>query len=44
MRAIFDANVVASASFWQGKPFDCLTAWAQGRPEAGQAEERKCNP
>ena len=34
MRAVFDTNVVASASFWRGKPFDCLTAWAQGRCEA----------
>jgi putative PIN family toxin of toxin-antitoxin system len=34
MRVIFDTNVVASASFWRGKPFDCLTAWAQGRCEA----------
>jgi predicted nucleic acid-binding protein len=22
--------VVASASFWRGKPFDCLAAWARG--------------
>ena len=34
MKAVFDTNVVASASFWQGSPFDCLTAWAQGRCEA----------
>ena len=31
---MFDTNVVASASFWRGKPFDCLTAWAQGQCEA----------
>jgi putative PIN family toxin of toxin-antitoxin system len=34
MRVVFDTNVVASASFWRGKPFDCLTAWAKGRCEA----------
>jgi putative PIN family toxin of toxin-antitoxin system len=34
MRVVFDTNVVASASFWRGKPFDCLTAWAQGECEA----------
>jgi len=31
---VFDTNVVASASFWRGAPFDCLAAWAQGRCEA----------
>ena len=31
MRVVFDTNVVASASFWRGAPFDCLVAWAQGR-------------
>jgi putative PIN family toxin of toxin-antitoxin system len=31
---VFDTNVVASASFWRGAPFDCLVAWAQGRCEA----------
>ncbi|HEX3856504.1 MAG TPA: putative toxin-antitoxin system toxin component, PIN family [Verrucomicrobiae bacterium] len=31
MRVVFDTNVVASASFWRGAPFDCLAAWAQGR-------------
>ena len=31
---VFDTNVVASASFWRGAPFDCLAAWAQGRYEA----------
>ena len=30
MRVVFDTNVVASASFWRGAPFDCLAAWAQG--------------
>ena len=34
MKVVFDTNVVASASFWRGKPFDCLAAWAQGRCEA----------
>ncbi len=31
MKAVFDTNVVASASFWRGAPFECLAAWAQGR-------------
>ena len=31
MKAVFDTNIVASASFWRGKPFDCLTAWALGK-------------
>lgn len=39
MRAIFDTNVVASASFWRGAPFDCLAAWAQGRCEAAVSPE-----
>jgi putative PIN family toxin of toxin-antitoxin system len=30
MRVVFDTNIVASASFWRGKPFDCLSAWARG--------------
>ena len=34
MRVVFDTNIVASASFWRGKPFDCLAAWAQGKCEA----------
>ena len=34
MKVVFDTNVVASASFWRGKPFDCLAAWAQGKCEA----------
>ncbi len=33
MKVVFDTNVVASASFWRGKPFECLVAWAQGRCE-----------
>ena len=34
MKVVFDTNVVASASFWRGAPFLCLSAWAQGRCEA----------
>ena len=34
MTAVFDTNVVASASFWRGPPFKCLRAWAHGRCEA----------
>jgi len=30
MKVVFDTNVVASASFWRGKPYDCLAAWARG--------------
>lgn len=33
MKVVFDTNVVASASFWRGAPFNCLAAWAQGRCE-----------
>jgi putative PIN family toxin of toxin-antitoxin system len=31
VKVVFDTNVVASASFWRGAPFDCLAGWAQGR-------------
>jgi uncharacterized protein len=34
VKVIFDTNVVASATFWRGAPFDCLAAWAQGRYQA----------
>jgi putative PIN family toxin of toxin-antitoxin system len=34
VKVVFDTNVVVSASFWRGVPFDCLAAWAQGRCEA----------
>lgn len=34
MKVVFDTNVVASASFWRGNPFECLTAWAQSKCEA----------
>lgn len=30
MKVVFDTNVVVSACFWRGKPFDCLAAWASG--------------
>lgn len=30
MKVVLDTNIVASASFWRGKPFDCLSAWARG--------------
>ncbi|NQU10902.1 putative toxin-antitoxin system toxin component, PIN family, partial [bacterium] len=34
MKVVFDTNVVASATFWRGAPFDCLVAWSRGRCEA----------
>jgi uncharacterized protein len=34
VKVVFDTNVVVSACFWRGAPFDCLTAWVQGRCEA----------
>jgi putative PIN family toxin of toxin-antitoxin system len=34
VNVVFDTNVVASASFWRGPPFDCLRAWVQHRCEA----------
>lgn len=34
VKVVFDTNVVASATFWRGAPFDCLVAWSQGRCEA----------
>jgi 4-hydroxy-3-methylbut-2-enyl diphosphate reductase len=34
VKVVFDTNVVASATFWRGSPFDCLVAWSQGRCEA----------
>ena len=33
MKVVVDTNVVASATFWRGTPFQCLAAWAQGRYE-----------
>ena len=34
MKVVFDTNVVASATFWRGAPFDCLSRWANGQCEA----------
>ena len=34
MKVVFDTNIVASACFWRGKPFDCLVAWAEGKCDA----------
>lgn len=34
MKAVFDTNVVASAIFRRGAPFDRLSRWADGRCEA----------
>jgi hypothetical protein len=34
VKVVFDTNVVASASFWRGPPFEYLRAWAQRRCEA----------
>jgi putative PIN family toxin of toxin-antitoxin system len=34
VKVVLDTNVVASASFWRGPPFDCLRAWVQRRCEA----------
>jgi uncharacterized protein len=31
MRVVFDTNVVVSACFWRGAPFDCLAAWGTRR-------------
>ena len=30
MTVVFDTNVVVSACFWQGAPFECLALWAGG--------------
>jgi putative PIN family toxin of toxin-antitoxin system len=34
VKVVFDTNVVVSACFWRGAPFECLAAWVQGRCEA----------
>lgn len=34
IRLVFDTNVVVSACFWRGSPFDCLMAWAEKRVTA----------
>ncbi|MEI8289984.1 MAG: putative toxin-antitoxin system toxin component, PIN family [Verrucomicrobiota bacterium] len=39
MKVVFDTNVVASASFRRGAPFDCLAAWAEGRCVAAVSPE-----
>ena len=31
MIAVLDTNIVASATYWRGKPAHCLEAWALGR-------------
>ena len=31
MIVVLDTNIVASATFWRGKPAHCLEAWALGR-------------
>jgi putative PIN family toxin of toxin-antitoxin system len=31
MRVVFDTNVVVSACFWRGAPFECLAGWGQQR-------------
>lgn len=33
-RMVFDTNVVVSACFWRGAPFDCLSLWASKEVEA----------
>lgn len=32
-RVVFDTNVVISACFWRGAPFECLKAWADQKAE-----------
>ena len=39
MKVVFDTNVVASAGFWRGAPFDCLSRWANGKCEANVSPE-----
>lgn len=31
MIAVLDTNVVASATYWRGKPAHCLESWVQGK-------------
>lgn len=31
MIAVLDTNIVASATFWRGKPAHCLEAWVAGK-------------
>lgn len=34
MKVVFDTNVVVSACFWRGAPFECLAAWSTARVAA----------
>jgi len=31
MIVVLDTNIIASATFWRGKPAHCLEAWVLGR-------------
>lgn len=31
MIVVLDTNIIASGTYWRGKPAHCLEAWAQGR-------------
>src|SRR5439155_17320345 len=33
MIVVLDTNIVASATYWRGKPAHCLEAWALGKYE-----------
>jgi len=33
MTVVLDTNIVASATYWRGKPAHCLEAWALGKFE-----------
>lgn len=33
MIAVLDTNIIASATFWRGKPALCLESWAKGKFE-----------
>jgi hypothetical protein len=41
MTVLLDTNIVASATFWRGKPAHCLEAWLLGKfsPLAGPARK-----
>jgi len=34
LKVVFDTNVVASATFWRGAPFECLSRWSSGLCDA----------
>lgn len=34
MKVVFDTNVVVSACFWRGAPFECLALWGSHRLQA----------